>query len=318
VEAKTRTESTSAARWTAVIRWTGPAVYVLALVLEIHFNGVPWGRARLLAWVALGLVLFSLATPRRIPRLVLDWAPLAAILLIYDLLRGYADGLLFPAHTLPQIDADAWLFGRPIPTVWLQEHLWHGAHHLHWWDYATWGIYLSHFVATLIVAGSLWLWAHDKFARYASMVCALALMGFATYVLFPAVPPWMASGDAYIDHTQRIVGVVWAQIPIGHFSGMFQSGQHYANNVAAMPSLHAGYSMLITLYLWPLVPRWCRVPLALYPLAMMFALVYSAEHYVVDCLAGWVYALIAYSAVQLFAGRVRLTQREQLLAKQSI
>lgn len=287
---------------------------MIALGLEIHFDGVPWGRARLLAWIALGLVLFSLATPRRLPRLVLDWAPLAAILLIYDLLRGYADGLLFPAHVLPQIHADQWIFGT-VPTVWLQDHLWHGANHLHWWDYATWLIYLSHFVATLIVAASLWLWAHDKFARYAQMVCVLALMGFATYVLYPAVPPWMASGEAYIDHTQRIVGVVWAQIPIGHFSGMFQKGQRYANNVAAMPSLHAAYSMLITLYLWPLAPRWCRVPLVLYPLAMMFALVYSAEHYVIDCLVGWLYAAIAYAAVQLYASRVRFARAEPALAE---
>ncbi|HWB22277.1 MAG TPA: phosphatase PAP2 family protein [Gaiellaceae bacterium] len=304
-------------RLTTAVRWAGPAAYIIALALEIHFNGVPWGRARLIAWIALGLVLFSLATPRRLPRLVLDWAPLAAILLIYDLLRGYADGLLFPAHTTPQIDADQWIFGKPVPTVWLQDHLWHGAHHLHWWDYASWVVYLSHFVATLVVAASLWLWAHDKFARYAQMVCVLALMGFATYVLFPAVPPWMASSESYIDHTQRIIGVVWAQIPIGHFSGMFQKGQRYANNVAAMPSLHAGYSMLITLYLWSLVPRWCRVLLVLYPLAMAFALVYSAEHYVIDCLVGWVYAAIAFAGVQLAAARSQFASPEPALVEPS-
>jgi hypothetical protein len=302
-------------RLATAVRWIGPVVWVLALGLEITYNGVPWGRARLLAWIALGLVLFSLATPRRLPRLVLDWGPLAAILLIYDLLRGYADGLLFPAHTFPQIHADEWLFGNTVPTVWLQEHLWHGPNHLHWWDYASWGVYLSHFVATLIVAASLWLWAHDKFARYAQMVCVLALMGFATYVLFPAVPPWMASSESYIDHTQRIIGVVWAQIPIGNFSGMFQKGQRYANNVAAMPSLHAGYSMLITLYLWPFAPRWARVLLVLYPLAMMFALVYSAEHYVIDCLVGWLYAAIAYAGVLFVGGRFRVTQAEPVLAE---
>ena len=180
MEANERTQHQSMRRLATAARWTGPAAYVIALALEIALNGLPMGRARLLAWVALGLVLFTLATPRRLPRLVLDWAPLAAILLIYDLLRGYADGLLFPAHVFPQINADAWIFGRPIPTVWLQDHLWHGSHHLHWWDYATWLIYLSHFFATLVVAASLWLWAHDKFARYAQMVCALALMGFAT------------------------------------------------------------------------------------------------------------------------------------------
>ena len=33
--------------------------------------------------------------------------------------------------------------------------------------------------------------------------------------------------------------------------------------------------------------------LALYPLAMAFALVYTADHYVVDILVGWAYTLTA-------------------------
>jgi hypothetical protein len=287
-------------------RWAAPALFTVALLLELAFRGFPRGWARPLAWAALGTLLFSLALSRRLPQVVRDWAPLAAILLVYDLLRGYADGLLFPAHTFPQIDADKWIFGGPVPTVWLQRHLWHGAGHLRWWDYATWGVYVTHFFATLVVAISLWLWARDRFKPYAAMVCALAVAGFTTYVLFPAVPPWMASTDAYIDHTQRIIGIVWAAIPIAHFSDAFQNGQHYANNVAAIPSLHAAYSLLITLYLWRLVPRWARIPLALYPIAMAFALVYSGEHYFIDCVVGWIYAVVVFVAVEAFVRRGQL------------
>jgi membrane-associated phospholipid phosphatase len=72
---------------------------------------------------------------------------------------------------------------------------------------------------------------------------------------------------------------------------------HYANNVAAMPSLHAAFAVLFSLYLWRLVPRAARALLALYPFAMSFALVYSGEHYVVDCIAGGVYAIVTYMAV---------------------
>jgi membrane-associated phospholipid phosphatase len=43
--------------------------------------------------------------------------------------------------------------------------------------------------------------------------------------------------------------------------------------------------------------------LAIYPLAMTFALVYSGEHYVIDCIAGWVYALFAYGIVTAVAER---------------
>jgi membrane-associated phospholipid phosphatase len=46
--------------------------------------------------------------------------------------------------------------------------------------------------------------------------------------------------------------------------------------------------------------------LALYPFAMAFSLVYGAEHYVVDCLAGWAYAIATFAVVEyVFARRER-------------
>ena len=287
-----------------VLRFGAPAAWFLGTLLMVVLAGVPTSRDAIYIWVGLGMAAFS-ATDlrRRLPRLIVDWLPLVSILFLYDFLRGFADGLLFQAHETPQIRLEAALFGKPIPTVWLQEHLWHGAHHMHWWDYVSYLIYLTHFVATPVVAAVLWTFLHEKFARYAAMVCVLALTGFATYVLYPAVPPWMASDDGAIGHTTRTVSVIWRQIPIAHFSSLFENGQHYANNVAAMPSLHASYALLATLVLWKLVPRWARIPLALYPLAMAFALIYTGEHYVVDCIAGWVYALFAYGVVTAFAER---------------
>jgi membrane-associated phospholipid phosphatase len=64
-----------------------------------------------------------------------------------------------------------------------------------------------------------------------------------------------------------------------------------------MPSLHSAYALLVTLFLWRMTTRWLKPLLALYPLAMTFALVYGAEHYVVDCIAGWVYAAVVFVGV---------------------
>jgi PAP2 superfamily len=288
-----------------LLRWVGPVGFAVASVLMLAFLGVPTAKDRLFAWLVLGLICFSLADARRkVPRLVLEWSPFIGFLLVYDLLRGVADSL-FDAHVRPQARVDEWLFDGAIPTVWLQRHLWHGAAHLRWWDYASWGVYLTHFFATLVVAAALWLWWHDRFLRYAAMVAALAAVGFATYVLFPAVPPWLASEHGAIAPTARLVPIVWEHIPIEHFSTVFEKGRAYANDVAAVPSLHAAYALLITLYLWRLVPPWARVPLALYPVAMAAALVYTSEHYVSDCLLGWVYAFTAFAAVNHVADRRR-------------
>jgi membrane-associated phospholipid phosphatase len=281
--------------------------------------GVPTSHDLVFVWLATGMAA-ACATElsRRVPRFVFDWLPFMAVLFVYDRLRGFADGLLFPTHALPQIRLEAALFGRPIPTVWLQEHLWHGAAHLHWWDYATWFIYVTHFFATLAVAAALWLWWHDRFARFATMVCVLALTGFSTYLFYPADPPWLAARQGLVGQSNRIVGVVWPHVPLAHYGSLFEKGQHYANNVAAMPSLHAAYALLIVLFLWRYVPRWTKPLLALYPPAMAFSLVYTGEHFAVDCLIGWVYASVTYFTVTWWferrESRVRVPEYEPVYA----
>jgi len=286
------------------LRFWAPVAYLVASAAMIFSVDVPTSRDLVFLWFAIGMAAFCVTDlRRRVPRLVIEWAPFIGVLFVYDRLRGFADGLVFPARELPQIHVEAALFGTPIPTVWLQTHLWHGGSELHWWDYATWLVYLSHFFATLVVAAVLWTWAHDRFTRYATMVCVLALTGFATYALYPAVPPWLAARHGEIGQSNRLIGIIWQHVPVAHYGSLFEKGQNYANNVAAMPSLHAAYALLIALFLWRLVPRWARVPLALYPPAMAFALVYAGEHYLVDCVAGWVYATATFVAVNLWFER---------------
>jgi hypothetical protein len=185
---------------------------------------------------------------------------------------------------------------------------------LRWWDFAAWGVYVSYFLATYIVAGALWFFAHEYFRRYVAMVSLLALMGFTTYALFPAAPPWMASDLGAMAPTTRSMGIIWSHVPIAHFNDLFEKGSQYANSVAAVPSLHAAYTLLITLYLWRFAPLWGRVLLAIYPWAMAFALVYTSEHYFVDILLGWVYCLIAYVVVNRIADRFFAREPEPAVA----
>ena len=279
-------------------------VWALLSAVMVATVGVPTSHDLVFAWFGIGMAAFAITDLRRkVPRFVRDWAPFMGVLFVYDRLRGYADGALVQPRELPQIRLEAALFGKPIPTVWLQEHLWHGANHLQWWDYAAWFVYLTHFLGTLVVAAILWTWAHEHFARFATMVCVLALAAFATYVLYPAVPPWMAAQHGAIGEAHRTVKLTWPHVPIAHYGSLFEKGEHYANNVAAMPSLHAGYALLLSLFLWRLLPKWTRPILVLYPPAMAFTLVYGGEHYVVDCIAGWIYAVATFVSVEWYFAR---------------
>ena len=289
------------------VRWVAPAVYTLALGAYMWQEGVPVGRDRLLLWIVLGLLALSLTNVSGWLRsVVLEWVPLALVLAAYDLLRGQADTLLFSAHFRPQIEVDRLLFGGAVPTVWLQDRLWDGASSVHWYDYAAWAVYVSYFLATYVLAGVLWFVDRSRFRRYVATVALLAAMGFATFALFPAAPPWLASREGEIDWTTRAIGPITGEIPFLSlsFEGLFERGQEYSNPVAAVPSLHAAYTLLFAIYLWR-VRRWARPLLAGYVAAMAFALVYTAEHYVADILLGWAYTLFAVWIVHRVADRYR-------------
>jgi membrane-associated phospholipid phosphatase len=285
--------------WRRYLKVGAPIAWGVGTILLVVLWGVPTKHDLIFLWLGAGMAAFSL----ELSRVVRDWLPLVAVILVYDLLRGVADGLVFQTQTTPQIRVEQALFGTPVPTVRLQNHFWHGPNHLHWWDYAAWFLHLTHFFATFIALAVIWVFAHERFSRYAAMVCVLALTGFATYVLFPAAPPWMAAQNGDLGRSNRIVGDVWHQLPISSGGAVFEHGKGYANDVAAMPSLHAAFALLFTLYLWRLVPRYVRPLLAVYPVAMSLALVYLGEHYLIDCVAGWVYAAFAFVSVNWAAER---------------
>ena len=284
------------------IRIGAPVLFVALFIAFAILNGIPVSRDRLLLWILLGLLAVSVTNIRGWARsVVLEWLPLAVILWLYDILRGQADGLLFSTHVRPQLEADRILGFGTAPTVFLQEHLWHHSWNLQWWDYAAWATYVSYFLATYLLAAALWFFARDRFRRYVATVSLLALMGFLTYALFPAAPPWMASNMGQLEPTVRSIGLISPHVPIFDFQSLFERGTAYSNPVAAVPSLHAAYTLLISLTLWPIANRWVRPLLVAYPLAMAFALTYTAEHYLVDVLLGWIYAVAAVWAVNRVA-----------------
>jgi hypothetical protein len=202
------------------------------------------------------------------------------------------------------------MFGGHVPSVALQHWLWHG--HVVWYDVLFWCIYLTHFFATPIVAAVLWKFDRARFRVFAVMVAVLSFLGLATYALYPAAPPWMASDAHLTAPIARIVPLVVASLHTHSAGSLFEHGYAYANNVAAVPSLHTAFALLIAVTLWPAVPRYVRPVLALYPVLMGFTLVYTGEHYVFDVLLGWLYTVVALLGGRALM-RVWVARRERRL-----
>ena len=167
-------------------------------------------RGQLFVIIGTGLIATGAARLDHIGRVVRDWLPLFLILFAYDSLRNQADKW-FAVHVTPQINADKFLFGGVVPTVWLQ-HAMFTPGRPHWWDYVAFVVYLSHFFAALIVAAVLWKFAYPQFKRFAFLFVTLSFAGFVTYALYPAAPPWLASQSHALAPTAKIVDEIWAHL----------------------------------------------------------------------------------------------------------
>jgi PAP2 superfamily len=260
---------------------------VVAFALTCAARGLPTDRVVLLGWVLAGLAVHAATQGwRRVLRLLADWLPLVAVLLAYDATRGLADGLGMPVHVREVADADRWLTGGVLPTVWLQEHV-----RADWWKAVATLVYSSHFVLTPVVLAVLWLRDRARWAHCARLVVALSLAGLVTYVLYPAAPPWLAAKQGVIEPVARISSAGWEVLGLPRAGVLLDTSQGQVNLVAAVPSLHTAFAVLMCIVLLPLARRaWQRAALVAYAVLMPLVLVWSGEHYVVDTLLGAAYA----------------------------
>ena len=196
----------------------------------------------------------------------------------------------FGVHVTGPPSADAGIFGA-IPSVWLQERLVDGSPH--WYDAVAALVYVTHFVSIPIVTAVAWFWLRDRFKAWLGALLVFTVLGVSGYVVYPAVPPWLASEQGEIGTVDRISNIGWEWLHLDWVGTLTASGQEGSNPVAAMPSLHAGAALLVALFLWPIAGTLWRVVLVAYALAMGLTLVYTGEHYVVDVFAGWLVAALA-------------------------
>jgi membrane-associated phospholipid phosphatase len=251
--------------------------------------------------------------------------PLLALVAVFTYLRGISDDLGMPTWWQPQIRIEKFLFFGHLPTLWLQEHLKYAT--AQWWDVPVALVYMSFFIIPGTTAAVLWLRNRRDFYRWSTRYVTLTFVAFAVFALAPAAPPWAAArctpgkiaGNPnepncmavrwHLQHggltglaahpqpgaspwIQRIASRGLGEIHLSIAQVWESKGQVTFDPVASFPSLHAATALLFAIFMWKRVRRSVRVLLALYPAAMTFTLVYTGEHYVIDCLAGFAAAVL--------------------------
>lgn len=147
------------------------------------------------------------------------------------------------------------------------------------WIYI-WG----HWPFIALVAVWLFLRHGEAYRRYRNAFIVSGAMGLVIFAAFPVAPPRLA--DA---------GVVDTVTAYSHAYRVLQPPS-LVNQYAAMPSLHLGWDLLIGMALFRCSRAlWARAAGLLAPAAMFAAIVLTANHYILDGVAGAAVALAGYA-----------------------
>lgn len=281
-----------------LLRRLGYAAYCAVLASIVSTYGVPTGRLSLAVMVVIGLALSGIGRGwRRTALVARDWLPFTALLVAYDQTRGLADALGMRLHEGDVLHAERWLFGGVEPTAWLQ-HRFYRSSQVSWYDAVATLVYTSHFLVTPLIAAVLWLRNRAEWLRFITRVMVLSVAGLITYGLFPEAPPWLAARDGLSKPVARLSARGWIWLHLDNVNSVLASAQSGGSNpVAAMPSLHTAFAVLVAIALVTRLHSKWRHVVVLYPVAMGLTLVYTGEHYVLDVVAGASYAVAVHVAV---------------------
>ncbi|HEY2311279.1 MAG TPA: phosphatase PAP2 family protein [Gaiellaceae bacterium] len=138
---------------------------------------------------------------------------------------------------------------------------------------------------TVIGLTLLWVYLrrHDGFIRFRNTILLANLIGLLGFWLMPTAPPWMFPGKGFIDG-------------VNHSSALLQS---LGNSYAAMPSLHSADALIVAFFMVSTSRTiWAKALWALWPVWVWFCVIATANHYLLDVLAGITVAVVALLATR--------------------
>ncbi len=175
---------------------------------------------------------------------------------------------------------------------------------------AIWVLNNLYLAAQLIVVPGTLIWLyrrnHELYVKLRNPVLATWLIAIPIYALFPVAPPRLA-GVGLVDTITQGGGVRLD-------SALTTS---FYNELAAVPSLHAGFALAVAVALFAAFrPRWAKALALTWAPIVGLAVVATGNHFVFDIAAGLVVTVAGYlvgNAVdRKFAGRARPWRRRAL------
>ncbi|WP_394822566.1 phosphatase PAP2 family protein [Pendulispora albinea] len=287
-------------RWTW---WLPPVPFVLDSIMNASLGALRWDHILILV-VVVGLAYGNAFTKK----LCVGLYPMGLVALLYDSMR-LVQHVGIDASTVHLCDLRAlelrW-FGLDLAGTritlhdYFQQHASLGLDVLCAIPYGTFLFYCIAF------SGYLFMRDFRAMQRFTWGWLALNVIGFTTYHLYPAAPPWYfhthgcavdlfakASEGPNLARVDALFGMTYFHGLYGRASDVF----------GAVPSLHVAYPLLVVLEGWSRFRTRGRAFTLGFFLLMCFSAIYLDHHWVIDVMVGLTYAIFTFGLIRVL-GRV--------------
>ncbi len=270
------------------VLWTSVWVSTTGGLLSIDVNVLEWARWPLIGIGALLLVIWWSRRASKGTLLQLGGEMLIVVpaYFAYFLVRGFVES------------REAQAFHRAIDIIELEQALgifWEPdlqAHLLRFdllVDLANWTYIWGHW--PVIVFAALWLFLlhREAYPVYRNAFVISGAIGLIIFAILPVAPPRFLDAWGFVDTiAERSQAYRVFQPPA------------FVNQYAAMPSLHFGWNLLVGI---AIVRHASTVPAKLFgvlmPVAVFLGIVVTANHYIIDGMAGGTLALLGLAGALL-------------------
>jgi hypothetical protein len=152
------------------------------------------------------------------------------------------------------------------------------------------------------------VWAHrrhrEHFPLIRTTIVIATAISLVVYVVFPAAPPRL-SGLGFADTVTDSAGINLSSESLGSLYNPF----------AAVPSLHFGYALIVGAAVYALASRrWLRLLGLAYPPFMLFTIVATGNHFILDAVAGGIVVIAAFAAARALAAPPAPQARDRVAA----
>ncbi len=239
------------------------------------------------------LWLFLFYAHQKTRRFVLGFSIFIIFWIVYDAMRILPNYEVNTAHIQEPYNFEKHLFGIQLGNSLVTPNEYFVIYSNTFLDFLSGFFYLNWMPIPLGFA--VYLYMKDKylFTSYSLAFLLVNLVGFVIYYIYPAAPPWyvklygfdlhlgVLGNSAELSRFDDLVGV-----PV--FANIYNKN---ANVLAAIPSLHAAYPVIVLFYAFKKKMGMMKIFFTVFMLGIWFSAVYTGHHYVIDVLTGILVAI---------------------------